>query len=93
VTQSFLMDISIIFTDHNCRSLHDWRGCDPGCPVAKTYCFCPDRIICFMLSISLRMSSTAILVYHSKSESFNFSIGLVENALALHLHGIRSLIR
>ena len=23
--------------DHNCRSLHDWRGCDPGCPVVKTY--------------------------------------------------------
>jgi hypothetical protein len=38
VTQSFLIDISIIFTDHNCRSLHEWRGCDPGCPVAITYC-------------------------------------------------------
>ena len=23
--------------DHNCRSMQDWRGCDSGCPVAKTY--------------------------------------------------------
>jgi len=27
-----------INTDHLSRSLHDWRGCDSGCPVAKTYC-------------------------------------------------------
>jgi hypothetical protein len=32
------MVIFIIFPDHNCRSLHDWRGCDSSCPVAKTYC-------------------------------------------------------
>jgi hypothetical protein len=26
-------------TTYERRSLHDWRGRDSGCPVAKTYCF------------------------------------------------------
>ena len=38
-TQSFLINTTNISLEatYERRSLHDWRGCDSGCPVAKTY--------------------------------------------------------
>jgi hypothetical protein len=63
-------------TTYERRSLHDWRGRDPGCPVAKTYCLSIFRLKSFYTRKTISDITNNQAGGHSFPNDYRFAMTL-----------------